>query len=149
MDDARTRFLAVLLAGLVPWTVLVIGGEVTFVFAFGLVNTNPPAVVSVVDFFYRFTDGLPQFIEAWGTGVALYVVALGSALSGLVWRDATRLTAFALTATALSQLPVALGFNRRIGTLVFPLGTVVILGLVWWVFWPAVREEGFYGLSSD
>ena len=34
----RRRLLAVVVAGLVPWTVVVIGAELTLVFSFGLFN---------------------------------------------------------------------------------------------------------------
>ena len=145
----RRRLVAVVVAGLVPWTVLLIGDEFTLVFSFGLFNTNPPNVVSVYDFFFRFTDGLPRFIEAWGTGVLLYLLALGSAVAGVVWREDVRLTAFALAAAGLSQISVFLGFNRRIGYVGFPLGTVVLLAVVWWFYWPSVREAGLFDAGSD
>ncbi|MDS0280431.1 TIGR04206 family protein [Halomicroarcula sp. S1AR25-4] len=135
----RRRLVAVVVAGLVPWTVLVIGGELTMVFTLGLFNANPPQMVSIYDFFFRFTDGLPQFIESWGTGVLLYLLALGSALSGVVWREDHRITALALVGAGLSQIGVAVGFNRRIGYVALPVGTVVLLGLAWWYYWPLVR----------
>jgi uncharacterized protein (TIGR04206 family) len=145
----RRRLVAVVVAGLVPWTVLLIGDELTLVFSFGLFNTNPPMVVSVYDFFFRFTDGLPRFIEAWGTGVFLYLLALASAVAGVVWREDVRLTAFALTAAGLSQISVFLGFNRRIGYVGFPLGTLVLLAVVWWYYWPTLRDAGVFGVDTD
>ncbi|MFC6975949.1 TIGR04206 family protein [Halomicroarcula sp. GCM10025709] len=136
--DPRRRLAAVLAVGLLPWTVLVIGGELTMLFSFGLFNTDPPAVVSIYDYFYRFTDGLPGFIEAWRSGVVLYLLGLASAVSGVVWREDERITALALAGAALTQISVFLGFNRRIGYVALPVGTVLLLTVVWWYYWPLV-----------
>ena len=134
--DSRRRLVVVALLGLLPWTVLVIGSELTLVFPAGLVNTNPLQFVSIYDFFFRFTEGVPSFIESWRTGVLLYLLALVSALSGVVWREDPRITALALVGAALSQVGVFLGFNRRLGSLAIPVGTVAILAAVWWYYWP-------------
>ncbi|MDS0282916.1 TIGR04206 family protein [Haloarcula onubensis] len=136
--DSRRRLAVVALLGLLPWTVLVIGSELTLVFPAGLVNTNPLQFVSIWDFFVRFTADLPAFIRAWRTGVLLYLVALASALSGAVWREDPRITALSLVGAALSQVGVFLGFNRRLGYVAVPVGTVVILAVVWWYYWPLV-----------
>jgi uncharacterized protein (TIGR04206 family) len=132
----RRRLGVVVLLGLLPWTVLVIGSGLTLVFPLGLVNTDPLQFVSIYDFFVRYTDRLPSFIESWRTGVLLYCVALTSAISGVVWREDPRITALALVGTALSQIGVFLGFNRRLGSVAVPVGTVVILAGVWWYYWP-------------
>jgi len=135
----RRRLVAVVAAGLLPWTVLLIGDELTMLFTFGLFNTNPPQLVSIVDYFFRYTDALPSFIESWGTGVLLYLLSLASAISGVVWREDHRITALALAGAALSQIGVAVGFSRRIGSLALPLGTVVMLGVAWWYYWPLIQ----------
>ncbi|MDS0259240.1 TIGR04206 family protein [Haloarcula sp. S1CR25-12] len=138
--DPRRRLGAVALLGVLPWTVLIIGSELTLVLPIGLVNTDPLQFVSVYDFFVRFTAGLPSFIEAWRTGVLLYLVALASALSGVVWREDARITALALVGAALSQVGVFFGFNRRLGYVALPVGTVVILAVVWWYYWPLLAR---------
>jgi len=138
--DPRRRLSAVALLGVLPWTVLIIGSELTLVLPIGLVNTDPLQFVSVYDFFVRFTDGLPSFIEAWRTAVLLYLVALASALSGVVWREDARITALALVGAALSQVGVFLGVNRRLGYVALPVGTVVVLGVVWWYYWPLLAQ---------
>lgn len=135
----RRRLGAVVAAGVVPWTVLLIGQELTLVFSFGLFNTNPPELLSVYSYFFRFTATLPQFIESWGSGVLLYLFALLSAVAGVVWREDVRLTALALAGSGLSQIPVFLGFNRRLNYVALPVGTVVLLAVVWWCYVPAVR----------
>jgi len=132
----RRRLAAVVAVGLLPWTVLVIGGELTLVFPVGLVNTSPPNFVLITDFFFRYTDGLPAFIEAWGSGVLLYVVALVSALASLRGRGDPRITALALVGAGLLQVQVFFGFDRRLGYTAFPLGTVLLLAVAWWYYWP-------------
>jgi len=137
----RRRLIAVIVAGLVPWTVVLIGTELTLVFSFGLFNTNPPELLSVYSYFVRFTGRLPQFIESWGSGVLLYAVALTSAIVGVVWREDVRITALALAGTGLTQFPVFLGFNSRLNYVAVPVGSLVLLGVVWWYYLPAIRSD--------
>jgi uncharacterized protein (TIGR04206 family) len=136
----RRRLAAVVLAGLAPWTVLFIGDELSVLFTFGIFNTNPVHLTPVYDFFFRYTDGLPQFLDSWGIGVFLYLVGLASAVSGVVWREDERVTAAVLAFAALSQLWVAAGFDRRLGYTAVPVGTLVLLTVVWWHYWPALRR---------
>ncbi|MCJ0619270.1 TIGR04206 family protein [Haloarcula hispanica] len=137
----RRRLIAVVVAGLVPWTVVLIGKELTLVFSFGLFNTNPPELLSVYSYFIRFTSALPQFIESWGSGVLLYLVALASAVAGVVWREDVRVTALALAGAGLTQFPVFLGFNRRLNYVAVPVGSLVLLIVVWWYYLPAIRAD--------
>ncbi|MFU1780736.1 TIGR04206 family protein [Haloarcula japonica] len=137
----RRRLIAVVVAGLVPWTVVLIGAELTLVFSFGLFNTNPPELLSVYSYFVRFTETLPQFIESWGSGVLLYAFALTSAIGGVTWREDVRLTALALTGAGLTQFPVFLGFNRRLNYVAVPVGSLVLLAVVWWYYLPAIRGD--------
>jgi uncharacterized protein (TIGR04206 family) len=137
----RRRLVAVVVAGLVPWTAVLVGAELTLVFSFGLFNTNPPELLSVYSYFVRFTGSLPQFIESWGSGVLLYAFALASAALGVVWREDVRLTALALAGAGLTQIPVFLGFNRRLNYVAVPVGSVVVLAVVWWYYLPAIRTD--------
>ena len=137
----RRRLIAVVVAGLVPWTVVLIGAELTLVFSFGLFNTNPPELLSVYSYFVRFTGALPQFIESWGSGVLLYAFALASAVAGVVWREDVRVTALALAGAGLTQFPVFLGFNRRLDYVAVPVGSLVLLAVVWWYYLPAIRAD--------
>ncbi|KAA9398138.1 TIGR04206 family protein [Haloarcula sp. CBA1130] len=134
----RRRLIAVVVAGLVPWTVVLIGAELTLVFSFGLFNTNPPELLSVYSYFIRFTGALPQFIESWGSGVLLYAFALASAVVGVVWREDVRITALALAGAGLTQIPVFFGFNRRLNYVAVPVGSIVLLAVVWWYYLPAI-----------
>jgi uncharacterized protein (TIGR04206 family) len=132
----RRRLAVVGLIGVAPWTVLLHGGGLTLVFPAGLVNSNPLQVVPITDFFFRYTDGLPSFIRSWGSGVVLYGFALVSAGMALVEREDRRITMLSLVGVALSQISVFAGFNRRLNYLALPTGTVLILAVVWWYYWP-------------
>ena len=64
MDDGSSpgrRLAAVVLLGLLPWTVVVFEGEASLVFGFGLVNTNPPDLVNLYDYLFVYTGGLLVF----------------------------------------------------------------------------------------
>jgi len=137
---ARRRLAAVLGAGLVPWTLLFVGGELSAVFTFGIFNTNPPELTGIYAYYFRYTGVLPDFLDAWGLGVLLYLVGLGSAVAGVVWREDRRLTAGTLAFAGLSQVWVTAGFGRRLGTTAVPVGTVVLLAVVWWHYWPELRR---------
>jgi uncharacterized protein (TIGR04206 family) len=137
----RLLSVAALLA--VPWTILSLGGEYTLVFAFGLFNTNPPQLVTLYAYLFRFTAGpatLPQYLLAWPTSFLLYCSALASALGGVLGREDRRVTAGLLVFAGFAQLSVALGLSRITGRLAIPLGTACLWGLAWWFYWPDLRR---------
>ena len=122
------RLLLIISLVAVPWSVQVFStGDVTFLFAWGLFNTNPPNVTTIWDFLLRFTMGLPDYILAWPLGVACYLVAVASAAFGAVTgREDVRLTAVALGLAGLTQLQLARGFSLQPNRVAWPLGTVVL-----------------------
>jgi uncharacterized protein (TIGR04206 family) len=65
-------------------------------------------------------------------------LALGSAIAGVVWREDPRITMGALVGAGLFQLGPFFGFNRRLGYVAVPVGTVVLLTVAWWYYWPLV-----------
>jgi uncharacterized protein (TIGR04206 family) len=90
MDDGsapRRRLDAVACLGLLPWTVVLLDGEASLVFGFGLANTNPPTLVNLYDYLFVYTGGLPGRLQAWPAGVVLYVGALASAVGGSLSKD--------------------------------------------------------------
>lgn len=134
------RVAAILGVGLLPWSLVFAGGERTLVFAFGLVDPAPLYVTDVLTYTFLYTRGLPQFLVAWPVGVLLYVVALGSAVSGHLFdREDRRVTALLLVVVGLTQLSFAWGFTRRLATLAVPVGTLVCWTVVWWFDWETVR----------
>ncbi len=128
-----TRIAAVVGAGLVPWSLVLAGGELTLVFSFGLVDPAPLYVTDLLTYTFVYTGGLPEFLVAWPVGVSLYAVALGSAVSGQVaGREDRRVTALLLVVVGLTQVSFAWGFSRRLDTLALPVGALVCWAVVWW-----------------
>ena len=148
MDDGsspRRRLAAVACLGLLPWTVVLLDGEASLVFGFGLANTNPPTLVNLYDYLFVYTGGLPGRLQAWPAGVVLYVGALASAAGGLRSFEDPRLTGGLLVFAGLSHGHVAYGLYRVYGTspaTVLPVGALATWAVAWWFYWPLVRERG-------
>jgi uncharacterized protein (TIGR04206 family) len=136
------RLLAVVLAGLLPWSLVFAGSELTLVFSVGLVDPRPLYFTDVATYTVVYTRGLPQYLFAWPLGSLLYLLAVGSALSGELFdREDRRVTAVLLVLIGLTQLSFAWGFSRKLGTLAVPAGTVSCFTVVWWYDWPTLRES--------
>jgi uncharacterized protein (TIGR04206 family) len=126
--------VAVVLASLsVPWTVVVYPGGVDFVFAWGLVNTNPLHLVPLSTYLLVYVDpaGLPPRLLAWPVATGLVGLAAASAALAAVGREDRRVTAGLLVLGALVHARLTLGF-LRLGETVVPLGTGLLLGGAWW-----------------
>lgn len=137
----RAAVVAALVA--VPWTVLFLDGEYTLVFGFGLFNTNPPQLVTLYDYLFRFTAGpgtLPDYLLAWPTSLLCYLGALASALGGVLGYEDRRVTAGLLIFAGLAQGSVALGLSRVVGRLAIPLGTGCLWAVAWWFYAPDIRS---------
>ena len=148
MDDGSSpgrRLVAVASLGLLPWTVILLDGEASLVFGFGLVNTNPPMLVNVYDYLFVHTGRLPQRLQAWPAGVVLHAGALASAAGGLRSFEDPRLTGGLLVFAGLSHAHVAYGLYRVYGmspATVLPVGMLATWAVAWWFYWPLIRERG-------
>ena len=148
MDDGSSpgrRLAAVVLLGLLPWTVIVFEGEASLVFGFGLVNTNPPNLVNLYDYLFVYTGSLPGRLQAWPAGTVLYTGALTSAAGGLRSFEDPRLTGGLLVFAGLSHAHVAYGLYRVYGmspATVLPVGALTTWAVAWWFYWPLARERG-------
>lgn len=141
-DSARRRFLVLLVLSLFPWTVL-IGESLTFVFSFGLLNTRPFHLTTLYEYL-RFTGGfaaLPAFLRAWPVSVLLYLASLASALGGVLGREDPRVTGGLLALAGVSHVSLAVGLSRGIGRVAVPIGTVLLLAVAWWLYWPQIRNR--------
>ena len=127
----------------VPWSVQVFSGrDATFLFAWGLLNTNPPSVTTLSEFLFVYTRGLPEYILAWPLSVVLYGVALASASSGwLRGREDPRVTGGLLVVAAVAQMQLAWGFAVQPTRTAWPVGSVALVAVAWWCYWPAVRAS--------
>jgi uncharacterized protein (TIGR04206 family) len=144
----QSRRLPILLAlGIAPWTLVSANGAITVVLPFGLLNFDPVQLATIYDYYFRFTAGLPRFLLAWGSSVLLYLLAVGSALLGVVWREDGRVTATLLVLAGVTHFWVSLGFLRRRGYFSVPVGTLLCLLVAWTYYrgdlqslvWPAVE----------
>ena len=135
---ALVRLLVLLALAFVPWT-LVAGRSLTFVFPFGLLDSDPWFFVRVDDYLRFSRGGRFAYIDAWLIGSVLYALALVSALFGTVGFEDRRLTAGLLVVAAMSQFPLAVGFSRRPEYVGVPLGSVLLLAAAWWFYGRDVR----------
>jgi uncharacterized protein (TIGR04206 family) len=141
MSSAR-RVVAYAALFLLPWSLVFVDSQLTLVFPFGLVNFGPLYLVDVVSYATVNTDALPRFLLGWPIGVGLYVLALASAVSGLVFdREDRRVTALLIVVAGLTQVSLALGLSRWLGTTAVPVGAALCWAAVWWFDWPAVRTS--------
>ncbi len=123
-----------------PWSIQSFGGrDVTFLFAWGLLNTDPLSVTTIYRFLFVYTRGLPEYILAWPLSVVAYGLALASAVAGwLGSREDPRVTAGLLVVAAALQARLAWGFSVQPTRTAWPLGTVALLAAAWWCYWPAL-----------
>ena len=141
------RFVAVASLGLLPWTVILLDGEASLVFGFGLVNTNPPMLVNIYEYLFVYTDRLPQRLQAWPAGVVLHAGALASAIGSFRGLEDVRLTGGLLVFAGLAHAQVAYGLHRTFtgpggGAVVVPLGALATWAVVYRYYLPLARERG-------
>ncbi|WP_246045739.1 TIGR04206 family protein [Halorussus ruber] len=134
--EVNRRLLALAAMFLVPWTVLTTGD---LVFAWGLLSLDPLHVTTLPDYLFVYTRGLPRRLLAWPVAVLLYLLAVGSALLGLVGREDGRVTGGLLVFSGVSGLQFALGMTRS-GLLAVPVGVVLLWTAAWWFYWPDLRR---------
>jgi len=136
------RLLAVLALLVVPWSVVVIGNDLTLVLAWGLLDPFGPYVTLLPDYLAATGSGPPPFLSAWPLGVGIYALAIGSVAMEVFDRGDPRVTAGLLVLVGVTQLTVSWGFFRRGGYVVVPLGTLVAWTIAWWFYWPDLRRIG-------
>jgi uncharacterized protein (TIGR04206 family) len=134
--ELRRRLGPFLVLLLIPWSVLVYErGVVTLLFPWGLVTPSAGSATTLYHYLFVYTAGLPDYILAWPTAVALYLLAGLSALAGVVrGREDRRLTAGLLGLAGIALLGLARGFSLQPGRFALPLGTLalaVVAVLAW------------------
>lgn len=134
---------------LVPWVgIQNVGGDLTFVMSWGLVNTNPWHALWLTEYF-GVTPGfetLPWSLQVWPIAFGFYAGALVSAAGGVVVdREDPRITAGLLVLSAVGSLFVWQGLVARGVTGAVPISVVATGVVVWWFYWPVIREQGVAG----
>jgi uncharacterized protein (TIGR04206 family) len=135
----RRRLAVIAALAVVPWTVILIYGEVTLVFPFGFFNTNPPELIDIYRLLIVAKGGLPRNPELLPVSIILWAVALASAAAGLVGHEDPRFTAGILVLAGLSHFGVAYAFSHRLAYTPVPFGAVLMLVVAWWYYWPSLR----------
>lgn len=141
VDGARRRLVVLGALFVLPWTVLLGSGEFTLVFPFGLANTDPPNLTTLLAYL-SFTGGfaaLPAYLQAWPVSVLLYLGALASAIGGALGREDPRVTGGLLVLAGASHVGLAIGLSRAVDSLAFPVGPFLMFAVGWWLYWPLVR----------
>ena len=140
----RASLVVLLLLFAVPWSVQTFsrGGGTTFVFGWGLFNTQPPNATYIWDFFFLYTQGLPGYIYAWPISLFCYLGAVLSGLVGLLWeREDPRVTGGLLVVAGVAQFSLARDFSVQPFRTAWPLGTLAFLVVAWWLYWPAAKRR--------
>lgn len=114
-------------------------GSVGLVFAWGLVNPGTLHFTDIGSYLFVHTRGLPEFLLAWPIAAVMYLGAIASALWGMWNREDPRLTAGLLVLAGLSLVVFADGISRPASIIGFPVGTMFLWLVAWWVYWPLVR----------
>jgi len=135
------RLLALVVVGVLPWTVLVGPGGVELVFLFGLANPATVHFVSLPEYLFVLTSGLPDRLLAWPASTLLYAGGLVSEVADQRLGGDVRLTAGLVGLAGLAHLGFTFGIVAREGSTVLPLGPAAAGLVLWWFYWPALRGE--------
>lgn len=143
------RRLACLLAiPFTPWLVLVYPDGFDLVFAWGLLNVDPPGVVWLHEYLFVHTQGfasLPDHLLAWPLSALFYVGAVANAALSIADREDRRVTAGLLLLAAATNLRMWAGLSIGSASAV-PLGAVLLVLAAWWFHADALRSAvGFDG----
>ena len=135
----RVRVLTILSLLVVPWTVVLVGTDLTLVMAWGLFDPVGPHVTVLPEYLAATGGAPPPFLLAWPVGVGIYGLGIASAVLEVLDRGDPRVTAGLLVLVGITQLTVTRGFLRRGGYLVVPLGTLLAWTIAWWFYWADLR----------
>lgn len=148
LPSASTRWAvaAVLLAGMIPWSVLWRGDEVAFVMVWGLFRPSTLHAHSLYAFLTESWPSywlLPHSLRVWPIGAGLYGLALGSAVAGASGRrEDVRVTGGLLVLAGITALWVTAGVAGRSGTtsIAIPVGAVALWAVAWRWYGSALRR---------
>lgn len=133
------RLVALSLLTVVPWTLLLVGGDpTTLVFPLAFLSVESVTVLWLWEIL-RLGGGLPRNPLLLPLSAVLYLGALASAAVGLADREDPRLTAGLLVLAGLSHLGVAYSLVHRLRYTPIPAGVMLVFVAAWWFYWPELR----------
>jgi len=132
------RLVALLALGVVPWTAVLVGSELTLFFPFGVLNTNPLELTVLTEWFAG-GGRLPRNPELLPLSYLFYLGALLGVLAGVRGREPARLTAGLLVLAGLTHLGVSYSVLHRVAYVPVPVGALLALAAAWWFYWPDLR----------
>ncbi|MEE6208734.1 hypothetical protein U3A55_00985 [Salarchaeum sp. III] len=138
----RTRALAVVLAGVIPWTVYFYDGGAGGFAAYGLLSFTPSFHVTDLATYLDNAVVPGGWFSAWLTGVLLYALALLSLVLAAFGLEDHRVTDGLLALAGLNELYFAVGFYTTRDYLTLPLGALCLLAVAVWDY-RRVRGRAF------
>lgn len=137
----RRELLVLVAIGLLPWTVIAWPGGVQFVALWGLLNPATLHVVSLPEYLFVLTAGLPDRLLAWPASGVLYAAGLAATVAGWWARADVRLRAGLFGLAAIAHLGFAVGVATRGAAEVVPVGPVLVAVAIWWFHWPTIQPR--------
>jgi len=124
----------IVLAGLLPWVVVLYDGGGYAVNALGWLDVGSWHAVSLPTYYVTYARGsLPRSLSAWPVASLLWVAALGS-----VALADRRVTAGLLVLGGVDVFWFALGLGGQQGITAFPIGSIVLFVAALGTWWLAV-----------
>lgn len=148
----RLRLAIILVLGIVPWTVILIGETLTLVSPVGFFDVSTGRILPIWTLLSQ-GGGLPRAGDLFPASFLLFVGAIGSGVGEVLasrvgWRVGDpRVTAGLLTLAALTHLSVSYAVVHRLRYTPLPVGVLVVLGTVWWLYGRSLRV--FVGHSGE
>ena len=138
---SRRRWVALVACGALPWTAILIGSELTLLFPFGVFNSNPPVLTDLLTLL-GYGWRLPRNPQLLVSSYSFYALAVGSATIGVLRPalEPVRLTAGLGLLAALTHLAIVPSVAYRLAWTPFPVGSVVLLGVLWWFYGEALAR---------
>jgi len=134
------QLLVLVGVGLLPWTVITWPGGTQVVALWGLLNPATLHVVSLPEYLFVLTAGLPDRLLAWPASALLYLAGLGAVVADRYGRGDRRLTVGLLGLAGLAHLGFAAGVAARGAAAVLPIGPVLLGAALWWFDGPFIRR---------
>ncbi|MFB6135926.1 MAG: TIGR04206 family protein [Halobacteriaceae archaeon] len=134
VPDVDRRLLAgLLVAGLLPWVVVLYPGGWYATFSWGWVDPAPLHVVSLPTYYFEYARGpLPRSLLAWPLAAVIYLGALAS----LAVAD-RRVTTGLLVLAGVDVFWFGAGLSGQRGITAVPVGAVVLFVAALWTWWRA------------